>query len=535
MPARLNQLCARAGVHGARAWPSLRRARAGRLLMLLMPALLLLPLLLLLPMLPLPPAMVHAGEALPLLKSVTVENTREGARLVMHADRAFSFDAQVLPDPYRLQIALPPVKIFSARVKTPEASLVRAARFIRHTSGRMMLDVRLSAPAYITHASAEPAGEGRPARMQIALAATDARVLARLLEGETAAADAVNAAATAPAPRARPASKKPRRKPGKPGSAELKAMQQAYRKLIEQAAATPASMEDLLASLPLSFEDEKPARAPQKAEKAEKAQKTKEIKETQKARKATKARGKDPRGRKGLATTGKPARPVIVIDAGHGGKDPGAVDKAGRKEKAIVLTFARALRAALKRRGYKVVMTRDDDTYLRLRERVEVARRHHASLFISIHADKFCKRGVRGLGIYTLSEKASDAEAAALAKMENAADLIGAYSLDEEDEELRGILVDLAQRETNANSHILASALVRALKRVTRLRRNPVRSAAFRVLKAPEIPSLLIELGYMTNPADVRNMRSRAWRRKVSDAMARTIDRFLKERVAMKQ
>ncbi len=430
----------------------------------------------------------------PRLHDARMEYHAGQARIVMLADRAFSFDAQVRATPYRLEISLPRLSGADRLERLKVAGIVAGARLLRRGDGRLLWQVELAHPAYISGARALAAQDGQPARMEIELTRTDAATLARLL-GEA----APLLPASSPPSRAIPTAAEAARDSG-----TLAAVQRAYRRLVEQAASTPATIGELIEALPMGFERETDARATPRAPSSP------------------------------VPASPPPSAPVIVIDAGHGGRDPGAVDAAGRREKDIVLTFARTLRDTLRKRGYTIVMTREDDRFLRLRERVEVARKVHASLFISIHADKFRKRGVRGLGIYTLSEEASDAEAAALAHMENAADLIGAPALDETDDEVRDILVDLAQRETNANSHILATELVRALRGVTSLRRRPVRSAAFRVLRAPEIPSLLIELGYMTNPGDVRNMLSPRWRRQVAGRMADVIERFLKTRLALR-
>ncbi len=429
----------------------------------------------------------------PRLHDARMEYHAGQARIVMLADRAFSFDAQVRATPYRLEISLPRLSGADRLERLKVAGIVAGARLLRRGDGRLLWQVELAHPAYISGARALAARGGQPARMEIELTRTDAATLARLL-GEA----APLLPASSPPSRAIPTTDGTTRDSG-----TLAAVQRAYRRLVEQAASTPATIGELIEALPMGFERETDTRAA-------------------------------PRAPSSSPAPPVPSAPVIVIDAGHGGRDPGAVDAAGRREKDIVLTFARTLRDTLRKRGYTIVMTREDDRFLRLRERVEVARKAHASLFISIHADKFRRRGVRGLGIYTLSEEASDAEAAALAHMENAADLIGAPALDETDDEVRDILVDLAQRETNANSHILATELVRALRGVTSLRRRPVRSAAFRVLRAPEIPSLLIELGYMTNPGDVRNMLSPRWRRQVAGRMADVIERFLKTRLALR-
>ncbi len=228
-----------------------------------------------------------------------------------------------------------------------------------------------------------------------------------------------------------------------------------------------------------------------------------------------------------------PPVPVIVLDPGHGGRDPGAVGTSGAYEKDIVLAAAHELKAMLEEAGrYHVVMTREGDWILRLADRVLFARAAGADLFISIHADSIDNPDVRGMGVYTLSEVASDKEAAALARRENRSDLIEGVdfvSIDY-DPVTTNILIDLAQRETKNASSAFAGILASELTRVTQLRRNAHRFAGFRVLKAPDIPSVLIEMGFMSNAAEERLMLDRAWRRTFLTGVVRAIDTFMASR-----
>jgi len=218
---------------------------------------------------------------------------------------------------------------------------------------------------------------------------------------------------------------------------------------------------------------------------------------------------------------------VIVIDPGHGGIDGGAVGPDGVLEKDLVLEFARTLKSFLQEAGrYRVLLTRDDDIFLSLRERVDFARRNGAHLFISVHADKFSGQSVGGATVYTVSERASDAEAAALAAKENKADLIAGLDLEDEPDEVSDILIDLARRETKNFSVRFAKGLVASLNGSIRLNKNPHRYAGFRVLKAPDVPSVLIELGYISNSNDVRELSSSAWRTRAADAIARALKRY---------
>ena len=230
------------------------------------------------------------------------------------------------------------------------------------------------------------------------------------------------------------------------------------------------------------------------------------------------------------------ARRVIVIDPGHGGIDPGAVGLSKTKEKDVVLAFALVLRDRLLATGrYDVVMTRDDDRFVTLKERVRIARRAQADLFMAIHADKVRGPTARGATVYTLSEKASDAEAEALARKENLADVIGGVDLGGGSEEVNDILIDLTQRETNNHSMFFAKKAVRDFKPVTLMTGRPLRSAGFVVLKAPDIPSVLLELGYLSSDADEELLKSDAWRKEVGAALVTAIDGYMATEIAQRQ
>lgn len=224
---------------------------------------------------------------------------------------------------------------------------------------------------------------------------------------------------------------------------------------------------------------------------------------------------------------------VIVIDPGHGGVDPGTTSVIGVSEKTVVLDIARELRRRLEATGrYDVVMTRERDIFIPLGERVERARHASADLFISIHADALDNRRVRGATVYTLSERASDAEAAALARKENKADIIAGFNLAQESDDVANILIDLAQRETMNYSARLAGLMVPELESRVVVRNNSHRFAGFVVLKAPDIPSVLIETGYLSNREDARVLTSTDGRRRIADALAASIDRYFEERRA---
>lgn len=229
-------------------------------------------------------------------------------------------------------------------------------------------------------------------------------------------------------------------------------------------------------------------------------------------------------------------RPVVVIDPGHGGVDNGTQAGGGDiMEKNLVLGFGLALRDRIEKSGkYRVVMTRTDDTFVPLGDRVKIARSESAALFVSIHADAL-RRGegdAQGATIYTLSDKASDSEAERLADTENKSDAIGGVSLADEPTEVADILIDLVQRETKTFSNRFARVLMGEMKTTVRMHKHPLKSAGFRVLKAPDVPSVLVELGYVSNKGDLEHLVSENWRNRTVGAMAQAIDAFLAKRLA---
>jgi N-acetylmuramoyl-L-alanine amidase len=227
-------------------------------------------------------------------------------------------------------------------------------------------------------------------------------------------------------------------------------------------------------------------------------------------------------------------RPLVVIDPGHGGIDTGTVAASGENEKAIVLDFALALRDRIEKAGkFRVLLTRADDTFLPLGERVRIARANKAALFISVHADALprAEGDAQGATVYTLSETASDAEAARLAESENRADAIAGIDLSEGPADVADILIDLTQRETRAFSTRFARNLVHELKSVARLHRQPLKSAGFKVLKAPDVPSVLVELGYVSNKQDLSKLVSTDWRARSVASVALAIEGFFAKRI----
>tara|TARA_R110002124_G_scaffold149220_1_gene314983 strand:+ start:122731 stop:124110 length:1380 start_codon:yes stop_codon:yes gene_type:complete len=219
---------------------------------------------------------------------------------------------------------------------------------------------------------------------------------------------------------------------------------------------------------------------------------------------------------------------IVVLDPGHGGKDPGAVGAGRLYEKKVVLATAHRLKTLLEESGqYKVIMTRSDDRYIRLSERVKIARRHDADLFVSIHADSVDKHDVRGASVYTLSERATDAQTAKLAARENKADLIAGVDLSDEGSDVAAILIDLALRDTKNQSTFLANQLIEGFqKSKIRMLRTPLHSAGFAVLKAPDIPSVLVEIGFMSNRSEASMLNTSAHQQKIAKVLKSSIDSY---------
>jgi N-acetylmuramoyl-L-alanine amidase len=222
-----------------------------------------------------------------------------------------------------------------------------------------------------------------------------------------------------------------------------------------------------------------------------------------------------------------PSRRVVVVDAGHGGVDPGAIAVTGMHEKEVTLQIARALRTALEATGrYRVVMTRDADVFLALRDRVAIARDAKADLFVSLHADSIDRGTVRGLSVYTLSDQASDREAAQLAARENRADALAGVDLARTSDQVARVLVSMAQRHTLNQSRRLANQIVETMRGEFPLIPQPHRSAGFAVLTAPDVPAVLIEMGYLSSPQDARLLATGAHQQRLARSIARAVDRF---------
>ncbi|MDY0029252.1 MAG: N-acetylmuramoyl-L-alanine amidase [Pseudobdellovibrionaceae bacterium] len=224
-------------------------------------------------------------------------------------------------------------------------------------------------------------------------------------------------------------------------------------------------------------------------------------------------------------------KPLVIIDAGHGGQDPGARGANGTYEKTIVLAVAHELRRQLEDSGkYRVKMTRETDVFIPLRGRVNFARKHKGDLFISLHADSIRDSNVTGASVYTLSDKASDKETAKLAERENKSDLIAGVDLSHQEDDIADILIDLAARDTMNQSKFLANTVVSGFQsNGIKTLQGAHRSAGFAVLKAMDIPSILIEMGYLTNRGEVERLSSPQHRQKIASTIKKSVDSYFQK------
>lgn len=224
-------------------------------------------------------------------------------------------------------------------------------------------------------------------------------------------------------------------------------------------------------------------------------------------------------------------KPLIVLDPGHGGKDPGAIGVSGVYEKHLTLAMAKQLRDLLEETGrYRVKLTREKDVFISLYARRRFARSVNADLFISLHADSIRKPETRGLSVYTLSETASDKEAEKLAESENKVDLIAGIDLSGETQEVTDILIDLARRETNNHSSYFAEKLMSEIRKEITVLPNSHRFAGFAVLKSPDVPSVLIEMGYLSNKEEEKLLRQASYRKKLAKSTVRATNTYFAEK-----
>lgn len=236
------------------------------------------------------------------------------------------------------------------------------------------------------------------------------------------------------------------------------------------------------------------------------------------------------------ARPGQPVqrRRVLMLDPGHGGPDPGAIGVRGLREKVVTMRAARQVKRLLESTGrYRVYLTRNKDTYVPLRRRYQMAEKVRAELFISIHADSHSNRRIRGASVYTLSEKSSDKEAAALARRENRSDIIAGVDLSRQSDTVASILIGLRQRQTMNESAIFGEVLIRELARDIRVLRNTHRFAGFAVLKSPDTPSVLMELGYLSSPSDEKMFRTKNFYKKLSKSIFLAVERYFRRKTAL--
>ena len=393
---------------------------------------------------PLKPAV---APSLPVASDARLAGDGKQTRFILDLDKAISFRAFPLADPYRLVLDIPQVSFqLPAGTGVAGRGLIKAFRYGLVMPGGSRIVFDLNGPARIVSSTMLEAANGQPPRLVLELEEVDRTTFVQSL-----------------APDSRP---------------EL-------RPAIAVGKDTVPTMEAKVEAAP------KPAAPPD-------------------------------------------LRPVIIIDPGHGGIDNGTAS-GNEYEKNLVLGFGLALRDRIEKTGkYRIVMTRTDDTFIPLDDRVKIARTQSAALFVSIHAAALPRRegDAQGATIYTLSDRASDAEAERLAEAENKADAIGGVNLTEEPTDVADILIDLAQRETRTFSNRFARLLMGEMKTTTRMHKHPLKSAGFRVLKAPDVPSVLIELGYVSNKDDLEHLVSENWRSRTVGSVAQAIDAFFAKRLA---
>ena len=487
---------------------------------------------------PAPSLAQSAGQANAAIEAIgaRVAGDDRKTRFVLDLNHPIAYTVTVTPDPFRVVIDMPAVAFkLPAGIGKMGRGLVRRYRYGQFDGDKARIVIDASGPVLIDKTFLVEPSDNSPARMVIDLVQTDektfATILARLNQQEK----------PAPVASPEPAGSKQvaQQEPQTVGERTALATVEASPKpsMPPRPKPKPTSFASIIESLsakstgPEIATAEAPAAASAQAPTADMAV----VEPTAAFSPATLAAPK-PKAKAQAPQPKQNRRPVIVIDPGHGGVDPGAISRSGTLEKNVVLGFARALRDALKSSGrYDVQLTRDNDTFITLGGRVEIAQKHNADLFISIHADSL-KRGIaRGSTIYTVSERASDQEAAEIAAAENKADLVGGIPPEAENEQLTDILVDLVQRETRNHSMFFAKTLVGELKDTTRLNTKPHRYAGFRVLRAPDVPSVLLELGYLSSPEDEKLLTSDAWRKRVAGAIVSAIDGFFGTHVAQRR
>lgn len=439
-----------------------------------------------------------ASGGIPAIISVRTGMNAGKTRIVIETDRAITFRAFTLGNPWRLIVDVPDVKWKTAQNKLLTSDLLKGYRSGSLDNGLMRLAFDLRKPAVIDSAFVLPAQNDNKDRIVIDLSPASQNLFdAREKQAVGDENILENKSGVLPPPKALPRDMMPIRTARDNNVTTVEP---------EDDSATAASSDDNGVDMP-PLPLRKPTRLQQETDEEVVGSAKKQV-----------------------VTSGqkKKSKYTVVIDAGHGGADPGALGVGNVQEKNITLAVARELKRQLEETGrYKVVMTRDRDIYIPLRERVDISREKGGDVFISIHADKVDRSVTRGASIYTLSSTASDAETARLADQENNSGVVAGVDLSSESHDVAGILLDLSMREKMNESNLLASYLREGLSRESvRLLPNSHRSAGFAVLKAPDVPAALIETGFLSNPDEVKLLNSGAFQRKLAGAIVKGIDAF---------
>ncbi len=434
------------------------------------------------------PGAAVAGTPAPVAKAARLNGDAKKVRFVADLTYAISYNVYVLPNPFRVIIDLPEVNFqIPPSAGAAHAGFIEGFRYGLVDAGKSRIVLDANAPVLIKKSFVMRARGDQPARIVVDLVATDAASFARVHRADE----------------ARLAAGMEEMPPISANTADA-----GNNADVQDAGKNPII--DLLAQSAVPLPRPKPQANTDSKQQQVQA---------------------DP-------IVPPVARHVIIIDPGHGGIDPGTISPDGVDEKDVVLAFAKVLKQKFEAdKRFKVVMSRADDHFVTLSDRVKFARDHNAELFISLHADavKWPYRNdssARGATVYTLSEKASDSEAEALAQKENRADIIAGVDLGAQNNEVTGILIDLAQRDTKNRSVYFAKSLVDQLRGKIGLHSRPLRAAGFQVLKAPDVPSVLIELGYLSNRRDEALLTSQDWREKASSAMVDAITGYFSTQIA---
>jgi N-acetylmuramoyl-L-alanine amidase len=463
------------------------------------------------------PSPVSAEEqvtsSFPVASDARLAGDAKQTRFVLDLDRTIQFRAFALSDPYRVVVDMPQVNFrLPEGAGTNGRGLVRGFRYGLVMPGGSRIVIDLAGPAKVKNSYVLDSANGQPPRLVVDVEETDR---ASIVQSQG------TPPSQGPAPTATQGATPPQ---GNSAGAA-----QALAEAAAQAVSSQAISSQAISSQAIS-----PGSSPPTPQVAPPAAESRPA--LKPAISDSQAAISPPQTAPAPAQPVAPAdpRPVVVIDPGHGGVDNGT-QSGTEVEKSVVLAFGLALRDRLEKSGkYRVVMTRTDDTFIPLADRVQVARLQGAALFVSIHADALPKGegDAQGATIYTLSDHATDAQAASLAESENRADAIGGVNLNDEPTDVADILIDLVQRETRTFSNRFARLLMGEMKNTAKMHKHPLKSAGFRVLKAPDVPSVLVELGYVSNKADMENLVSEGWRTRIVGSMAKAVDIFLAKKLA---